>query len=116
MVLEGVRTARSIAHRSFSLTVFPEPLQAEQVTRANPRAPPLAARVVTVMPSPSHFIHFLGFVPALPPEPLHVGHTVAFSICILGIDQNGRFMVTTATHLTLLPVYNSSNETSYGTR
>ena len=113
---QDLRIARSKAHRSFSLTVFPEPLQAEQVTRANPKAPPLAARVVTVIPSPSHFIHFLGFVPALPPEPVHVGHTVAFSICILGIDQNGRFMVTTATYLTLLPVYKSSNVTSYGTR
>lgn len=115
-MLKGLRIARPRTHRSFSFTVFPEPLHAEQVTRANPNVPPLAARVVTVMPSPSHFIHVLGFVPALPPEPLHVGHTVAFSICILGIGQNGRSIVTIATYLTLLPVYKSSNETSYGTR
>jgi len=114
-MLQGFRIARSRTHRSFSLTVFPEPLHTEQVTRANPKAPPLAARVVIVMPSPSHFMHFLGFVPALPPEPLHVGHTMAFSICILGIGQNSRSVVTTATYLTLLPVYISSNETSYGT-
>jgi len=115
-MFEGIRMARSRTHRSFSLTVFPEPLHIGQVTRANPKVPPLAARVVNVMPSPSHFMHVLGFVPALPPEPLHVGHTMAFSICILVIGQNGRPMVTTAPYLTLLPVYKSSNETLYGTR
>jgi hypothetical protein len=61
-------------------------------------------------------MHFFGFVPAFPPEPLHVGHTMDFSICILNIGQNGRSVVIIATYLTLLPVYKSSNETSYGTR
>lgn len=59
--------------------VLPDPLQFEQVIRAKPTEPPVG-RACTVTPSPSHRVHFLGLVLGLPPVPLHVEQTTAFSI------------------------------------